>query len=355
MRFNKIFPILLFFYHLSFAFVGYDYLIKNNGDAFRYWFYGNDLKDQSWSEYWNVGTDMIKFITFPLVKYFKIPFLGGFILFSCISFFGWFRLWKLLEKISGQNYVSLGISAILLLLPNAHFWTSLIGKEALLFTAFVLLTEKIFQKKYKSLALWMSVLFILLVRPHVGAVLVFILFVIFLFNKDNSAKLKWYLSGILAVFSIVLLCTFKIVVKIKENPFDRIVYLYKLHNEALKQRSAYVPLEEYSYPFKMITFYFRPLPFEKSGLYYAVLSIDNLVFLLIFLFSMFLFIRNYKKIENSFFLIFNTLSVVLIATMYVYAYANFGLIVRTEIMMIPQFYALICSVFSYSKIFNKSL
>ena len=89
LHFRKwIFPLLLFVYHLGFSYLGWRYINENKGDAQRYWFLNADLEQSSWSDYLNPGTDIVKIITFPLVKYLEFPFWSGFLIFSSISGFG---------------------------------------------------------------------------------------------------------------------------------------------------------------------------------------------------------------------------------------------------------------------------
>ncbi len=93
----KIVPYLLFLYHLAFAFFAWQYVARNGGDAMNYWFVGKDLSGISWFDFLKPGTDIINFITFPLVKYLHLPFWSGFVIFSLIGFTGIliFRSWAL--------------------------------------------------------------------------------------------------------------------------------------------------------------------------------------------------------------------------------------------------------------------
>jgi len=338
---KKPFPYLLLLYHLAFAYFGWKYILENNGDAVRYWFEGQDLSGKYWSDFLNPGTDIIKLITFPLVKYFHFPFFVGFLLFSAWSGYGFYRLWKIMKSIAGENKILLSLSAVLLLLPNLHFWTSLIGKEAFLFVPFVIITEQMYKGKYFSFPLIFSVMVIGIVRPHAAFVLVPAVFLAVLIKGDLTLKNKLKFSAAAGSVIVLLYFALKAVAKVKFNIFRRLEYLYQIHNSKLKETSAYVPLEEYPYPYRMFTFYFRPLPFEKHGMYYRILEFEGLLLLIFMLVTTYFLLRHLRKLKWNVFILFAIFLLIFYGTMYVYAYANFGMIVRTRALVMPIFFMLI--------------
>ena len=343
---NKYFPVVLFCYHLFFAYVAWDYVLHDHGDASRYWFVRQNLSKESWSSYLQPGTDVVKSLTFPLVKYLNLPFWLGFLLFSLLSFIGFYKLWKLILMISSENKMAFFVGVILLLLPNLHLWTSFIGKESILFVALMLMTEKLLEKNVNSFFFILSFALVAIIRPHVAIVLLIALVIAYFWKGNLTWKNKIHFGVISAMGFGAMYFLLKKIAFITTNPWDRIVYIYSYHIKGLKKTAAYVPLDEYSLPYKMFTFYYRPLPFEKEGLFYNIWSLENLILLFMSTASLFLIVKNFKAFQFGFFEIFAIFGVFLLAFMYIYAYANYGLIARTKIMAMPFLYLLIVQITS---------
>ena len=318
----------------------------------RYWFVGENLSESSWLSFLNPGTDVVKIFTFPLVKYFHLPFFIGFFIFSIISAFGVYQLWKILENLADGNKSLVLISALLMLLPNLHFWTSLIGKEALIFPLLIFFLNDIQRKKYFSLKLFLSIIFIAVIRPHVAFVLVLSYVLSLLLTEKMTKNTKLFLiSGFLVstgIFTFLLTQLHQFT-----KSFERIIQLYKAHIRVFKKTDGYVPLDEYALPYKIFTFYFRPLPLEKEGLFYHVISIENFLLLMIFGVTTYFSIKYFRSLKKRMLFVFPIVFLLFFALMYVYAYANYGIIMRTKIMAIPFLYVLFLTVGQLAFIKNK--
>lgn len=341
----RLFPYFLLSYHLLFAYVAWQYVLENNGDATRYWFVGEDLDNRRWDEFLNPGTPFIKLLTFPLVKYLDMPFGSGFMLFSLIGFFGYLFLWRRMAQsniFAGPWWVT-GILIAVLLLPNSHFWTSLIGKEPVFFVAAVLYFREQMEDRPRSVLLWASWVVLALIRPHVAFVFLLSDVLSRLVTGGLTLRAKAVLLSAFAVLSLVLIW---LLTRLQDftGGFQRVLRKYEAHILHFRKTDAYVPLDEYPLPYKLFTFYFRPLPGEKAGLYYHIISIENTALLFLFLVLVYHIVRNFnilKKSRNFIFLLTVLLS---FGLMYVYAYANYGILMRTRIMVFPALFLLIITV-----------
>lgn len=344
--FKKRFPVFLFGYHLLFTSVAWDYVTKNNGDAIRYWFFGQDLSQKSWLSFFQPGTDIINLITFPFVKYFHFPFWSGFLIFSMMSYLGFYKLWQMILSLTTNNKPAFFAGLLLLLLPNLHLWTSFIGKESILFVALVVMAEQLLKRHIKSAPFVLSFLLIALIRPHVAFVLLVALMIAYMWKGNLNRKEKMGVGVISSFCFLGIYFILKKIAVIRTNPWKRIIYIYDYHIKGLKKTDAYVPLDQYSLPYKIFTFYYRPLPFEKSGWFYQIWSFENLILLLGSGGVVYMVVRNFKKIKWGFYEIFAILVIAFLAVMYVYAYANYGLIARTKIMATPFLYLLMVKIFA---------
>lgn len=351
--FLKYFPYFLLLYHLAFAWLAYDYVNQNNGDAVKYWFTGVKMENLSWGQFLQPGTSAIYMITYPLVKFLKLSPLVGCFLFSVWSGIGFWKIWKLIEKSFSVISWSWLISVTLIMMPTVHFWTSLIGKEALLFPFLVFVLEKLYQKQYQSWLLYVSLFAIVWVRPHLGAILIGSFGISYVFLSGKTYQWKMKLAGILLSFAIASYFLLEKITHAKEGLFLKISNLYAAHNEKLKSTSAYVPMDKYGYPYKLFTIFFRPLPFEKSGILYTIVSLENTIILAIFGVFVFRFIRSFTSIIRKEMLIFLLLFCLIYGTLFSYGYANFGLLSRTKSLLMP--FGLMAIIIVFQNITQKNI
>lgn len=331
----KYFPYFLMVYHLMFAWLAYDYVNQNNGDAVKYWFIGKNLSKTQWSDFLYPGTIGFQLFTFPLVKYLKISPLLGCFLFSAWSGYGFYRLWNLLKPMLEKSIYLLMSGIVLLLLPNVHFWTSLIGKEALLFLPMVLIIEHIYKEKYGSISLILSVAILGWIRPHVAAMFLMAWIISVLIKSNFSFKKKINFSMIslglgLGVYFLLMKAT-----NATEGVLQKISRYYEVYRVSMKKTRAYVPLEDYTYPYKLFTFYFRPLPFEKNNFYYTMIGLEGLLLTFFFIMMMGLWVRYFKQMKWNTAFLFALLSLSFYASVFVYAYSNLGLIIRSRALVFP--------------------
>lgn len=341
---HRIFPFLLLVYHLVFAWVGFQYILANGGDAQRYWFLGQDLSASLWTDFLKPGTDVVKFLTFPLVKFFDLPFLAGFLIFSLLSFAGVLILYRTLMRIAVRNEKLQILVVVLMLLPNFHFWTSVIGKEALIFIPLTIFCAELSRKRYFSVWLIISLLAVAVIRPHVAFVLSLSYVLALVFTFPLSLKRKAMVLGGLALMT-GLFTWLLTSLQDFSGGFQRVLQKYEAHIRHFKTTDGYVPLDRYPLPYKFFTFWFRPLPFEKEGWLYGVISIENTVLLVLSLFAAFYSVKHFSILKKRILFVFPVLMLFVFTLMYVYGYANYGIIMRTRVMAMPFFAALLVEVF----------
>lgn len=345
---RKYFPYFLFVYHTLFAFIAWQVVLLESADANQYWFVGQDLSQKSWISFFQPGTDIIKILTFPLVKYLHLPFWSGFLIFTMVSYLGFYKLWQIILVLTRNHQSSFLVGVLLLLLPNLHLWTSFIGKESILFLALVFMAEKMLSQNFKSPTFLLSFLLIALIRPHVAVVLLGAFLIAFIWTGNLTRKNLIKFGLITTIGFTGLYWLIKKIAFVTTNPFERILHVYQYHIKGLKKTAAYVPLDDYSLPYKIFTFYFRPLPFEKTGWLYQIWSLENLILLLLSGSALYVVLKNLKKMKWEVSEIFTIFAILLLAIMYVFAYANYGLIARTKIMAMPFLYILLVKILGQS-------
>ncbi len=337
---QRYFPYLLFFYHLLFVLPAWQLAHNRPADSWHYWFLGRDLSEVSFTRFLAPGTEAVNLLTFPLVKYLHLPFWAGFVLFSAIGGVGFLRLYRLLDSLTAQNLKVKTVAYGLLLLPNLHLWTSMIGKEPLSFLALVYATAAVYEQKFTAPGFWLSWLAVAWIRPHVAAVLLAAVLLSLLCTTRNHRQRLWLWAAIPAAAALCYLLLRK-VARLGTDPWSRLQRYYEVDIRVLKNTRSYVPLDEYSLPTKIFTFYFRPLPFEKSGWVYHLWSFENTLLLLLSGLAVFMFFRHRRRKPLQPFTVFACVFLFLFTLMYVYGYANYGLIARTKVMAMPVWYGVI--------------
>jgi hypothetical protein len=340
-KINKFF-VLLFIYHLIFTFFSYQIRIESGrADSILYWFLSKQTTDKPWLSFLNYGTDFMLFINYPLVKL-GIPYWGGFLLYSSIGFLGilqWIKFTKLVIKDSFDTN-SIYLLAFVFLLPNLHYWTSSLGKEALVFWGISSVFYAIVSKQYKSFSFIISSLLLLLIRPHVAFMLFTAISMVVLLINKYSFKIKMIIFGIAsAVVALSLYMVFQIS-KINYWNFERIKYFNQFSILSFKSSGSYVAMLDYNYFFKWFSFYFRPLFYDTHNFYMILASMENILLLTMFLLVFIIVILYYKKIVFYNWMKIIFLYAIIGTIMYVERYANLGIFMRTKVMFEP--FLLIC-------------
>lgn len=334
---NKTFLLFLFVYHLGFTAIFYYYILSHGGDANLYWFQNVSALSTNWFDYLGIGTDLMLFINYPFAVLLNLPFWIGFLLYSCIGFLGILQLLRLCKKWVGEEVRFFGFNVLpfFFFLPNMHFWTAGITKETFCFLAIATILLKLFEEKYRSLSLWVAFVFLFLLRPHVGIMLLFSVAVVLLWVKKWKPVIKWAIAG----GTLFVLATgyflFLQLSGIKSLHWGRLLRFNEGSILSFRDSGSHVPMLEYSYPMKLFSFYFRPLFVDAQNVFQWVLSVENLLVLILHLLVVYFFVRYWKRIKTDTLFKIVLVFALVAGVLYVQRYANLGLFVRTKVMEQP--------------------
>lgn len=343
---RPLFLYFLFVYHLIFSYLGYRYILENDGDAYKYWYLTND-----WSTYLNIGPDIIKLINYPFSKILDLPFWFGFILYSLIGYFAILELYRFAGKyLKPENAFLKFLMLMLFLMPTLHFWTSIIGKEPVIFLSITWVLIQQTEEKYFSLKSVLGWLLLVIIRPHVAMFLLLAIMINYILEDKKSAKRKLAVASFGALFCLVLyMMTMHI---LHRNPFDLPLILEKNQSSLLAFRRAgsYVPMINYNIFERFFALNFRPLFFDSDSFFTFVLSAENLLILILFVFSLFVFFRNYKNIKLVRFERLVFLFFVISSLFFIQRYACLGIFVRTKMMYLPFVLIALLKILSFDKL-----
>ncbi|MES2411383.1 MAG: hypothetical protein V4535_08070 [Bacteroidota bacterium] len=329
--------ILLFGYHFLFILIAYKLRIDRGvSDAHLYWGKSLDISQYSWLDFADYGTNFILFINYPLIKS-GLPFWFGFLLYGIVGFFGIRKFMDWASLVFGESleYKGLNLLYLVFLLPNLHFWTASLGKEALLFWGIASVFYAMASQKYKTFSFIAGSLVVLIIRPHVALMLLAAITLIVLFDSKYSLKKRiGFLAITLVVLSTLLYMVFQLS-NIRYWDWERISYFNDYSILSFRNSKNYIPMLEYNYFYKLFSFNFRPLFFDVNTIWAFFVSIENCLVLILHGVALFFAVKLYTKIEFTQWMKIVFLFTFIASMLYVQRYANLGIFMRTKIMFQP--------------------
>jgi len=343
---------VIFIEHMVFSYLFFLYAKTHSADANMY--YAKALMESSLLMAFGTDTQFIIFLTTFFVN-FGFSKLATFFMFALLGFVGLQYLIRMLDY-SRLSFFGYPLVFLVLLLPGFHFWTSALGKDSLVFL-FLMMSFYALQKINKRWSLLViAFLFLALIRPHIGFVILLSIFVALFLQNPLKYKLTHFVSGFvvlgLIILSLPFLSTFLNVEQLELDAVNERLEFYSEYgaNKA-DQVSSYIDVSSYSLPLKMFAYLFRPLFFDAHSVLQLLASFENLfLFFIIYkwLVSIKFKVRKWYKYlhlpDKILFVYFILGWLVLAASMY-----NLGLASRQKYMLIPVLFILIFRNLQYSK------
>ena len=328
---------ILFFYHLAFGAAYYIYALFNPSDSKRYFTWTQNT-NQSWLELFGTETTFINFISYPFINGLGFSYEMIMLLFTWIGFMGFvFAYLFFKENISLKVTVfkRVDLLTLILFLPNMHFWTASLGKGALIFLGLMLFAYSITLAKTRVLGLVLGSLLVFYIRPHIFLLLVIGALFGFMTGKERfDWKLKLTISS--AIFAGLFLLQDQILAVVHLNNSNDLIADFieftSTRSQALGSAGSGVQMAGYSLPEKIFTFWFRPLFFDAPGILGVIVSIENLIYILLFLkifrLNFFKFIKNAPLNVKMSLVLFLMTSFAMTFVM-----SNLGIIIRQKSMV----------------------
>lgn len=329
----------LYVWHSLFSIAYAQYVISNGGDAVTYyqWASEGDL-------HFSLGTSSVVVIAWPFVSVLSLPFVGVSLVFGFFGFIGMLGVDAgLRAAVADRSKLARRLAAIAVFLPSISFWSSSIGKDSLAFmaTGLALFASLHFGRRVWMLAISIVVMF--LVRPHIALLLIFALCAAMIMHRSFALWKRATLAVAVAAAALALTP-----IALEYVGLGSQVGVADL-SEYVDQRQAYnvtagagLDLASMSLAAKLVTYIFRPLPYEATNLSALAASLDNVFLLLVFWVGIWGMISRRKgsRFQNSSFLFFfATTAWALLAI----TTANLGIAVRQKWMFLPMLLFLMLS------------
>ncbi|POS02353.1 hypothetical protein Q361_10472 [Flavobacterium croceum DSM 17960] len=329
--------------HIIATFIIYNYVMQHKGDAYLYWGQSFDISKYTWIHFFKPGSALLLLINYPLITL-HVPLWFGFFMYSSFGLLGIFifRKWALEIVQVQQQSVEYVILHCILLFPNLHVWTSLLGKEPIIFTSISTIAYSVLQIRKRWILTLIASTIIILLRPHLAFMLILaIVFYILVTYKTLFIK-KIVLILPMSILALIILYFLTRVMNLKTYSISKILYYNSISIHNFKTiGGSFVPMNEYNYFYKWFSLNFRPLFYDATSFYQILVSFENMIILLLFILTIGLFIKHYRKINivywHQIILYFSIFSTII----YSERYANLGIFIRTKIQYIP-FLVVVC-------------
>ncbi|SFG32730.1 hypothetical protein [Pontibacter chinhatensis] len=363
---KKYFPFLkvnllnnLYWWHILFTFVYYLYATFNNSDSKAYYTrVESDFAYPSWLSIYQTGTRFIDFIAYPFVNTLGFSYEMAMVLFAWFGYLGFLYFYIFFKENIRVDlrYKGYDLFMLLLFLPNMHFWTSSLGKGALIFLGIAMFTYALSAPQRRWLSLLVGALIVYHIRPHmflflgVGAVAGYI---------TGSEKVPMYQKVLIYVAFIGGLAIMYESILVFANLNEEDVLgsfqdLSQVQAGRLSSAGSGLDITSYPLPLKLFTFWFRPLFFDAPGVLGLYISFENLFYLLLtwkLVDKDFIpFIKQSTSLVKMSLVTFVSSSVALSMVM-----SNLGIVIRQKSMVMYFFFFVILAFLEYKQQKKKSL
>ncbi|TXD92893.1 hypothetical protein ES724_12180 [Gillisia hiemivivida] len=286
--FNKKLMNVLSLYHLGFGGIYYIYALFNRSDSIKY-FKASQNINKGWLEFFGTETTFIKFISYPFINYLGFSYEMMMLLFTWIGFMGFVYAYLFFKEnipLDVKVFKKIDLLTLILFLPNMHFWTASLGKGALIFLGLMLFGYAISKPKERVITLILGSLLVFYIRPHIFLILAIGSLIGFLTGVGKFTwKQKSFAVGIFLLSLILLQNSILSVVNL-ENSNNLISDFLKFTSnraDSLSNSGSGLNMAGYSLPEKIFSFWFRPLFFDAPGILGLIVSVENLIYILLFL------------------------------------------------------------------------
>lgn len=326
--------ICLAVFHLIFTLFYYLYSQSNIADST---FYYSQALENNGS--WRLGTTgVIKFIEIlNLVSASTLTELDTFIWFSVFGFVGHLFLFNTLSTIFKNYYKGYWI---IQLLPGIHFWTASIGKDSIAFCGVTMILWATVSLQRRYVIAIIGVLFLLWVRPHIA--LISLITVIFASAFDT--RIKIHLRFLIVIFTVTAaFYLYPLVLEYTRlGSLDNLAQYIENRQSSTQFTTSFIALHDVNIFKAMFGYLFRPMFLDSEGIFGIVASIENLVYLVTFLY--FLTGGGLKMLythRNSFFIKSVCIFIILLLPILSTTTANLGIAMRQKTMLSPFFITLL--------------
>ncbi len=280
----------LYWYHFVFLIIYFLYGLSNNTDSYHYYYVSSTLGD-TWIEKFATGTIFINCLAAPFVQL-GLSYVSMMMIFSWMGYVGFVYAYLYFRESIPINVKVFGrfdLLTLLLFLPNMHFWTASLGKGSVIFMGLMIFSYAVKFPQKRIITLIVGGFFIYMVRPHV---MLFVLVGVMIGLLTGKGKVSIGVKILVLVasvgFLVVASSSILAVAKIEDSEnltdaVDGFDDFASASSARLQTSGSGVDMSNYPMPVKLFTLWFRPLFVDSPGMIGQFSSLENFIYLLLFL------------------------------------------------------------------------
>ncbi|CAM4240490.1 hypothetical protein [Gillisia hiemivivida] len=328
---------ILFFYHLFFWLVYYLYALFNRSDS-RSYYERPQNEFLNWFEHFGTSTTFIDFLSYPFINFLGFNYEMMMVFFAWLGYLGFVYAYLFFREnipVKITVFKRFDLLTLILFFPNMHFWTASLGKGAPIFLGLMLFAYAIKNPKSRIILLILGSLLIYYIRPHVFMFVAVGTVLGYMSGKEKISFGKKLFIYIVLIGGLVLVQDTILGVAGLEGSDDLVEDFGNFsdnRSDSLSESGSGVDMSNYPLPLKLFTFWFRPLFFDAPGILGLITSVENLMYLL-------LFVKILKKdfitfIKNSNVVVKMSLVVFFLSSFAMtFIMSNLGIIMRQKSMV----------------------
>lgn len=324
--------LLLYAWHTIFCVASLLYSMSNISDAATYY-----VDSVSYSVSPSLGTEAIVFITSIFSRSLSFSYAGVYLVFNVFGYLGMLALFAAFRQLSvGASRYNAMFALFVILLPGLSFWSSAIGKDALTFMGAGLACWGALNLGRRYPAMILAFIAMLVARPHIAGILAvsFTLTSLLFLRMGLLAKaFLAFLTIPLAVGAVIFVLSFTGI----NDPTS-----LEAISQRIESQQAYnldggssVSIADMSVPMRVITYLFRPMFLDATGMLGLIVSVENLALLAVTAmagYSMLSSKSSLSRFQIAFLSIFAFTTLMVLAN----STANLGIAIRQKWMFLPM-------------------
>lgn len=264
----------LYLWHSVFCLAYAWYVTSFGGDAVNYYRYGLAGGNQ-----FRLGTGVVRVLTGLLIDVTKTSFLGVSLIFNIAGAIGLLLHFDVLVSVTNPEHRRASrLVWIVVLLPSASFWSSGLGKDSVAFMAAALLTWAALNMGRRYLGLVTAIAIMFLFRPHIAGVMLVTLLVSVMGSPQRRIMARVFHAAVVAAVITVALPAVTTFLGLGDAQSLDDVNSYIDKRQGYNQEGeAGVDISQLPVPLQIVTFVYRPLPYEAWSIFAVMAAAENLL------------------------------------------------------------------------------
>ncbi|MFN0297900.1 hypothetical protein ACKVE0_10255 [Acinetobacter albensis] len=335
------FSLALYLWHTLFCVIYIWFALSFGADSNKYFYNALNFDNRDF----NFGTSFIIYLTYFLYEFLGFSYVDQFLIHGFIGYIGFLAFVSSVNQATlykNKNIRLLGW--IIVFLPSVSFWTTALGKDAISFMALGLALWSALDFKNRKALLFFAIFSMFMVRPHIGAALAIAFAFSIIFDKKTSLYIKVFFGTISLTITAFILPIMINYIGLSEADglSDVDSYIDKRQNSNLSGGSS-LDIASMSFPMQILSYLFRPLPFEAHTFFALIASLDNVVLVYLLVLGIIAYLKKHKPSIDSnriFLWVYFFICLGMLAT----TTANLGIAMRQKWMFLPCLIFLLLSV-----------